>query len=76
MLNRASSGMVLATATVDLVSKVMRPWEFKVTVTGKPPHNVTKIYRIRAPDDNAAAFKGLSLFEKDMSHPLSILQML
>lgn len=68
--------MVLCSATVDLVSRRQRPYLFSVTVTGKPPHNVTKVYTIAAESDNSAAMKGLDLFQKDMSHPYAILSAL
>jgi hypothetical protein len=47
---------------VDLISKVMRPWLFRVTVTGEPPHAFIRVYPIAAPDDDSAAMKGLELF--------------
>jgi hypothetical protein len=58
---------VLCTCTVDLISRVMRPWLFRVTVTGLPPHNVTKVYEIAAKDDNTAALTGLKIFQDQMS---------
>lgn len=72
-LIRPRQSLVLADATVELMSKVQRPWLFKVTVVGKPPYAQRREYTIAAESDNSAAFKGLELFEKDMSHPLSIL---
>ncbi len=62
-----------ATATVDLLSKVFRPWLFRVTVQGEPPHRVKRVYDVAAPDDNSAAFKGLRLFEEEMARPLAII---
>lgn len=58
------------TATVDLISKVMRPWLFRVTVTGEPPHAFRRVYPIAAPDDNAAAIKGLELFVAEFGRKL------
>lgn len=67
---------IRASAIVDLISKVQRPWLFKVTVQGEFPYTQRREYTIAAKDDNSAAFKGLRLFEKDMAHPLSILRTL
>jgi hypothetical protein len=61
-----------ATATVDLISKVMRPWLFRVTVTGEPPHAWIRVYPIAAPDDDAAAMKGLELFVAECGRPMPI----
>jgi hypothetical protein len=58
---------VLADATVELVSKVIRPYVFRVTVTGLPPHAHTRQYQISAPSDDSAAMKGLQLFEAEFS---------
>lgn len=66
-------GLVLADATVDLISKVYRPWLFRVTVTGKPPHKTTRVYEIHGKSDSDAALAGIDRFVKEMSHPLSIL---
>lgn len=57
-----------ATATVELLSRVYRPWLFRVTVTGEFPHDCRRHYDIAAVDDNAAAFKGLRLFEEEMTN--------
>jgi len=53
-----------ATATVDLISRVQRPYLFRVIVTGEFPHNFIRRYTIAAPDEDAAAMKGLQLFVK------------
>jgi hypothetical protein len=66
---------VLCDATVDLVSKVQRPWLFRVTVVGKPPHEECRVYEIAAKDDNTAAFKGIDRFVKEMSRPLPFLRL-
>ena len=48
-----------ATCIVDLISKVMRPWLFRVTVTGEPPHAFTRVYPIAAPDGEKPARSAL-----------------
>lgn len=65
-----NSAVPRCTATVDLISKVMRPWLFRVTVVGEPPHEGRRVYPIAAPDDNAAAIKGLELFVAEMGRQL------
>jgi hypothetical protein len=70
---RGNEALVLCDAVVDLMSRVQRPFLWKVTVTGKPPHVHTRVYEIAAKDDNTAAMKGIDLFVKEMAHPLSIL---
>jgi hypothetical protein len=61
-------------ATVDLMSKVFRPWLFKVTVTGSPPHIATRVYEIYGKSEDAAAMAGIDKFVKEMSQPLPLLR--
>ena len=70
---RGNDCQVLCDAIVDLVSRVQRPYLWKVTVTGLPPHAITRIYEISAKTDDAAAHAGIQRFVREMSHPLSIL---
>jgi hypothetical protein len=58
---------VLCSCVVDLISRVQRPWLFRVTVTGLPPHNCTRVYEIAAKSDNDAALVGLKIFSDQMS---------
>jgi hypothetical protein len=53
------------TCTVDLISRVFRPYLFKVIVTGEPPHAHRVEYKISAPDENSAAMKGMQLFVRE-----------
>ena len=53
------------TATVDLLSRVFRPYNFLVTVRGEPPHAVVRRYKIAAPTDDEAATCGMQLFVKE-----------
>jgi len=66
---RGNAVRVLCDATVELIHRHIRPYVFLVTVTGLPPHAVTRKYTIAAKDDNSAAMKGISLFVKEMEHP-------
>jgi hypothetical protein len=50
------------TCTVDLLSKVFRPFNFLVTVCGEPPHPFVRRYRIAAPTDDEAAAAGMQCF--------------
>lgn len=50
------------TCTVDLISRVFRPYLFRVVVTGEPPHRYRVEYKIVAPDEDTAAIKGMQLF--------------
>ena len=50
------------TATVDLISRVMRPYLFRVTVVGEYPHAFRRVYPIAADSDASAAIKGMELF--------------
>lgn len=57
---------VLASAVVDeLLSKGDDPL-WRVTVTGKPPHDVERIYHLYGVSDNRAAFEGIERFVKEM----------
>lgn len=64
---------VLCRAIVDLISRHQRPYLFRVTVVGQPPHAQRRIYDIAAPSDGEAAKKGIDIFVKEMTHPLSVL---
>lgn len=54
-------------ATVDLISRAQRPYLFRVTVTGHPPHAFTRVYKVAAVDDDSAAMCGLQQFVKEFS---------
>jgi len=65
------------TATVDLLSRVRRPYLFQVTVVGEYPHAYRRVYTIVGPagascEDAAdsCALKGLELFVQEFSRPL------
>lgn len=55
-------------ASVELVSRVQRPYVFQVTVTGLPPHAWSRAYTIEVREgglmdaEAAAANKGMELF--------------
>ena len=55
------------TATVDLLSRVFRPYNFLVTVFGEPPHAYRRQYKIAAPSDSEAAICAMQLFVREFS---------
>ena len=57
---------VRAECFVDLVSRVSRPWVFKVTVWAVDGPG-RRVYEIPAYDDDNAAREGLRRFEIDMT---------
>ena len=60
---------VLCQCEVELASLVMRPFLFRVTVTGLPPHAERRIYEISANSDRLAAEKAMEQFSREMSSP-------
>ncbi len=58
------SAPVRCSCIVDLISRVVRPYLFRVTVTGEPPHAHRRVYPIAADSEDSAALKGLELFTK------------
>jgi hypothetical protein len=52
------------TATVDLLSKYFRPYNFRVTVRGEPPHPYTMTIDVAAPSEDDAAAFGMQMFVK------------
>lgn len=62
MIETLQSAKPRCTATVKLISRVLRPYLFEVVVTGEPPHPYRVTYKIAAPDDDSAAVKGMQLF--------------
>ncbi len=64
---RGNAARVLADAIVDLISKKQRPYLFRVTVTGLPPHLYVRTYDIAAKSDSIAAMKGIQRFVDEFS---------
>ena len=58
---------VLWNATVELQSRTERPFRFIVTVTGLPPHAVTRKYEVKTSSPNQAAMLGGNRFEREMA---------
>jgi hypothetical protein len=63
---------VLCSCVMDLISRVQRPYLWRVKVTGQPPHAVVRTYDIAGNDQNAVAQLAIDRFVKEMAHPLSI----
>lgn len=66
---QGNKAQVLCDATVDLISKLQRPYLFRVTVTGLPPHAHIRTYDIAAKNDDTAAMRGIREFVHEMEHP-------
>jgi hypothetical protein len=62
-----NTNRVLCSATVDLISRLQRPYLFAVRVTGLPPHAHVRTYDIAAWSDDAAAHIGIDVFVKEFS---------
>lgn len=61
---------VLAQVTLDLISRRQRPYLFRATVVGQPPHAYTRIYEVTGWHEDAAALKALEIFRQEMANPL------
>lgn len=67
MIETAQSVTPRCTCTVDLLSRVFRPYNFLVTVTGDFPHRFVRRYKIAAPTDDEAATCGMQLFVREFT---------
>jgi hypothetical protein len=65
MIQTPKTAAPRCTATVKLLSRYFRPYLFEVVVVGEPPHPYRVTYKIAAPDDDSAAFKGMQLFVRE-----------
>jgi hypothetical protein len=75
MLVKPQQAVPRCNATVVLLSKLQRPYLFSVEVKGLPPHDHIRTYNIRAPDDNAAAYKGIDLFVREFTSAQPVREM-
>jgi hypothetical protein len=74
-LIRSPAPAIRCQAVVDLMSRVQRPYQFRVTVTGQDwPFQVSKVYDIAANTDEFAAREGIRLFCEAMSRPQPMLE--
>ncbi len=67
---------VLCQATVDLITRVQRPFLWRVVVVGQPPHAYRRIYDIPAATDELAARAGIDRFVDEFSRPLAVLEVI
>lgn len=72
VIHRGNDVQVLCSCVLDLISRVQRPYHWRVTVTGQPPHAVVRKYDIAGNDQNAVAQLAIDRFVHEMSSPLSI----
>lgn len=63
-------------ATVELISRVQRPYLFRVTCVGKPPHVAIRQYEIQGRAEWDAAKQGIDRFVREFSRSPSILDQL
>jgi hypothetical protein len=66
-LLRLENAPVRASATVQLLSRVHRPYLFRVRVKGEFPHTQVREYDLEAVNEAAAAFEGIKIFERQVS---------
>jgi hypothetical protein len=67
---------VYAQASVTLISRVQRPYLFRVRVEGQFPHNRVREYDIAAKNESAAAFQGIKVFERQMSKAVEMRELI
>ena len=60
---------VLCNAIVELISKFQRPYLFRVTVQGLPPHHKWRIYELSAENEELASQRAMDIFCREMSSP-------
>lgn len=65
MIETPKTAAPRCSCTVDLLSRVFRPYNFLVTVTGEFPHSFVRRYKIVAPTEDDAAVCGMQLFVKE-----------
>lgn len=75
MLVKPQSAVPMVDVTVDLLSRVLRPYLFRVNAVGKPPHEHRRSYTVRADSDDSAAMKGIELFIKEFTTAQPIREM-
>jgi hypothetical protein len=64
-----TKSQVKCTCEVELASRFLRPYHFRVIVRGEPPFAVTRVYDISAWTDKDAALKGMEIFGEQMTKP-------
>lgn len=75
MIVEPKTALPLCNATCELISRILRPYLFCVTVIGIPPHAHTRLYSIRADTDDSAALKGMELFVKEFTPAAALRKM-
>jgi hypothetical protein len=72
IIHRGNAVQVLCSATMDLISRLQRPYHWRVTVTGQPPHAWVRTYDIAGNNQNDVAQLAINRFVAEAQHPLSI----
>lgn len=65
-----NANRVLASVTLDLISKHQRPYLFRAKVVGQPPHAYTRFYDVTGWHEDSAALRALEIFREEMANPL------
>ena len=61
-------------ATLELASKLQRPYLWRVTVMGDPPHRYTRVYEVQCWSENTAAMSSIDRFVREMQSPLLVIE--
>jgi hypothetical protein len=67
MLVKPESAVPKVDVTVELISRVQRPFLFHATAVGHPPHAHRRTYAIRSRDEDGAACLAMELFIKEFT---------
>lgn len=70
IIHHGNANQVLASVTLDLISRRQRPYLFRAKVVGQPPHAYTRFYDVTGWHEDAAALKALDIFKNEMANPL------
>lgn len=70
VIHCGNENRVLASVTLDLISRRQRPYLFRAKVVGQPPHAYTRFYDVTGWHEDAAALKALDIFKNEMANPL------
>jgi hypothetical protein len=60
---------VLCQCVAELISPFIRPYLFRVTVQGLPPHAQRRVYEVTGDTEELAATKAMDIFSREMSSP-------
>jgi hypothetical protein len=70
IIHHGNANQVLASVTLDLISRRQRPYLFRAKVVGQPPHAYIRYYDVTGWHEDGAALKALEIFKNEMANPL------